>query len=175
MSEDTLKWLDFYYSLPESGRDALSMVPSEFAGEMFPSAAVAETDAGDISYLDALTEEEVLQTEALAQQYFIEDAPMFEGVDQIYPVTADTTLYGNAGCLLYTSIKQMKPAKEKEHCHKYKAHEKSLYKPLQYCHLQTYFNSFRIRIFPIIQSVKAAAKSTPYISIPVYHGADCHS
>lgn len=97
VSEDTLKWLDFYYSLPESGRDALSMVPSEFAGEMFPSAAVAETDAGNISYLDALTEEEVLQTEALAQQYFIEDAPMFEGVDQIYPVAADTTLYGNAG------------------------------------------------------------------------------
>lgn len=97
VSEDTLKWLDFYYSLPESGRDALSMVPSEFVNEMFPSAAVLETDTGDASYLDALTEEEVLQTEALAQQYFTEDAPAFEGVDQIYPVASDAALYGNAG------------------------------------------------------------------------------
>ncbi len=97
VSEDTLKWLDFYYSLQESERDALSMVPSEFVGELFPSAAVSETNVNDASYLDALTEEEVLQTEALAQQYFTEDAPTFEGVDQIYPVSSDAALYGNAG------------------------------------------------------------------------------
>ena len=95
VSEDTLKWLDFYYSLPETDRDALSMVPSEFYGEMFP--VTAETESAEFSYLDALSEEDLQQTETLAQKYFVEETPSFEGVDQIYPVDSDTSLYHNAG------------------------------------------------------------------------------
>lgn len=95
VSEDTLKWLDFYYSLPEVDRNALSMVPSEFVGDVFP--AVYETTSAEVSYLDALTDEEIRQTEALAQQYFVEEIPAFEGVDQIYPVSSDTSLYHNIG------------------------------------------------------------------------------
>ena len=34
ISSDTLKWLDFYYSLSESDRNALSMIPSEFLRSM---------------------------------------------------------------------------------------------------------------------------------------------
>ena len=34
ISSDTLKWLNFYYSLSESDRNALSMIPSEFAGQI---------------------------------------------------------------------------------------------------------------------------------------------
>ena len=30
ISSDTLKWLNFYYSLSESDRNALSMIPSDF-------------------------------------------------------------------------------------------------------------------------------------------------
>lgn len=94
VSEDTLKWLDFYYSLAEQDRNALSMVPREFSGELV---AVMETAGSEDSYMDALTEAELLETEALAQSYFTYDTPIFEGVDQIYPVTNDLTLYHNSG------------------------------------------------------------------------------
>lgn len=98
VSEDTLKWLNFYYALSDTDRAAINMVPSEFTDgkTAFPITAM-ETAPVEISYTDALTEEELLVTEALAQQYFTEDAPVFEGVDQIYPVNFDDSLYGNAG------------------------------------------------------------------------------
>lgn len=97
VSDDTLRWLDFYYSLPETDRNALSMVPTEFIGEMFPFPAISDSEAGEISYLNALTDEEILQTELLAQQYFSDEALGYEGVDQIYPVDSDTSLYNNIG------------------------------------------------------------------------------
>lgn len=97
ISEDTLKWLNFYYSLSETDRNAVNMVPSEFAGSMNIYSAVTETSQEEVSYMDALTEEELQVTETLAQKYFTEDAPVFEGVDQIYPVDCDHTLYSNAG------------------------------------------------------------------------------
>lgn len=101
VSEDTLQWLDFYHSLPEADRLALSMVPSEFYQEL-RSAAAQETsretsDKPAVSYLEALTETELSETESLAMHYFTEVDPSFEGVDQIYPVDADDGNYQNAG------------------------------------------------------------------------------
>ena len=102
VSEDTLQWLDFYYSLPESDRLALSMVPSEFSQELRSAVSTQETsrETGDqpaVSYLEALTESELSETEALAMHYFTEVDPSFEGVDQIYPVDAEDGNYQNAG------------------------------------------------------------------------------
>lgn len=97
VSEDTLKWLNFYYTLSDTDRAAINMIPSEFSEILTTFASAMETAPTEVSYTDALTEEELLTTEALAQQYFTEDAPVFEGVDQIYPVNFDDSLYGNAG------------------------------------------------------------------------------
>lgn len=97
VSEDTLKWLNFYYTLSDTDRAAINMIPSEFSEILTTFASPMETAPTEVSYTDALTEEELLTTEALAQQYFTEDAPVFEGVDQIYPVNFDDSLYGNAG------------------------------------------------------------------------------
>ena len=96
VSDDTLKWLDFYYTMPETDRDALSMVPNEFSEALNSSLAVVETTGTDTSYLSALSGEELAETENLAQIYFTEDVPVFEGVDQIYPLDRDA-LYHNAG------------------------------------------------------------------------------
>lgn len=99
VSEDTLKWLNFYHSLSEADRNAVNMIPSEFSGDMavYSAPIALETSQDEICYTDALTDEDLARTEALAQQYFTEDAPVFEGVDQIYPVNSDNALYGNAG------------------------------------------------------------------------------
>ena len=98
LSADTLKWLNFYYSLSEADRNALSMIPSEFAGQIpGGSAAVTETDASGTSYLEALTQEELDDTEALAQYYFTEEVTSFEGVDQIYPADSSDPQYHNSG------------------------------------------------------------------------------
>ena len=60
LSSDTLKWLNFYYSLSESDRNAVSMIPSEFAGQISGNTlAVSETDTSASSYLEALTQEEL--------------------------------------------------------------------------------------------------------------------
>lgn len=98
LSADTLKWLNFYYSLSESDRNALSMIPSEFAGQVASgSPAAVETSASESSYLDALTQEELDATEALAQYYFTEEVTSFEGVDQIYPAESSDPQYHNSG------------------------------------------------------------------------------
>ena len=92
LSDDTLKWLNFYYSLSESDRNALSMIPSEFAGQIpSGSTAVNETAVSGTSYPEALTQEELDATEALAQYYFTEEVTSFEGVDQIYPAAVSYT------------------------------------------------------------------------------------
>ena len=101
VSEDTLEWLDFYYSLTAQERLAVSMIPSEFASEVrtaaIASAVETSSSAQNISYRDALTEEELAETEALAMHYFTEEVPTFEGVDQIYPADSEEPLYHNAG------------------------------------------------------------------------------
>lgn len=97
VSEDTLQWLDFYYSMPEADRLAISMVPSEFSAEIGPAIAMETSDEAAVSYLAALTEEDLAETEALAMHYFTEVDISFEGVDQIYPVDADEGNYANAG------------------------------------------------------------------------------
>ena len=98
LSDDTLKWLNFYYSLSESDRNALSMIPSEFDGQVASgSPAAVETSASESSYLDALTQEELDATEALAQYYFTEEVTSFEGVDQIYPAESSDPQYHNSG------------------------------------------------------------------------------
>lgn len=98
LSSDTLKWLNFYYSLSESDRNALSMIPSEFAGQVSGSGmTVNETSASNTSYLEALTQEELDTTEALAQYYFTEEVTSFEGVDQIYPADSSDPQYHNSG------------------------------------------------------------------------------
>ena len=98
ISSDTLKWLNFYYSLSESDRNALSMIPSEFAGQISGNSMDAnETSASGSSYLEALTQEELDATEALAQYYFTEEVTSFEGVDQIYPADSSDPQYHNSG------------------------------------------------------------------------------
>ena len=98
ISSDTLKWLNFYYSLSESDRNALSMIPSEFAGQISGNSMSAnETSTSDSSYLEALTQEELDATEALAQYYFTEEVTSFEGVDQIYPADSSDPQYHNSG------------------------------------------------------------------------------
>lgn len=97
VSEDTLEWLDFYYSMPEADRLAISMVPSEFSSDIGPAVAMETSGGPAPSYLAALTEEELSETEALAMHYFTEVDVSFEGVDQIYPVDADEGNYTNAG------------------------------------------------------------------------------
>ncbi len=101
VSEDTLQWLNFYYSLSEAERLAISMVPAEFYDDRFGTAAARETSSTEIvaaaSYLEALTEEELSETEALAMHYFTEVDSSFEGVDQIYPVDTGEGNYTNHG------------------------------------------------------------------------------
>lgn len=101
VSEDTLEWLDFYYSLTAQERLAVSMIPSEFVSEArtaaIASAVETSSSAQNVSYREALTEEELAETEALAMHYFTEEVPTFEGVDQIYPADSEEPLYHNAG------------------------------------------------------------------------------
>ncbi len=101
VSENTLEWLDFYYSLTAQERLAVSMIPSEFASEArtaaIASAVETSSSAQNVSYREALTEEELAETEALAMHYFTEEVPTFEGVDQIYPADSEEPLYHNAG------------------------------------------------------------------------------
>ena len=95
LSEDTLRWLEWYQSLPEDKRDALSFVPNEFV----TSGVVAmETDATEAPpYLASLTEEELLETEELARFYFTEASTGFAGVESIYPADDNNPLYQNTG------------------------------------------------------------------------------
>lgn len=103
VSKDTLKWLHFYDSLSEAERNALNMIPSELADELPPERFTMETAAPASfsedapSYIEALTEKELNETEDLAQSYFNESSSDGEGVDQIYPLDGDFALYHNAG------------------------------------------------------------------------------
>lgn len=97
LSQDTLQWLSFYYAMPEADRLAINMVPSEFSEERGPSLAMETPAEASVSYLGALSEEDLAVTEALAMHYFTEVDISFEGVDQIYPVDADKGNYANAG------------------------------------------------------------------------------
>ena len=98
LSDETLKWLNFYYGLSESDRNAVSMIPSEFAGDLpGSSVAVSETNDAGNSYVEALTQEELDATEELAQYYFTEEVTSFEGVDQIYPADSSDPQYHNSG------------------------------------------------------------------------------
>ena len=95
LSEDTLKWLEWYQTLPEDSRDALSFIPGEFISS---GAATSETDTDfSPSYLAALTEEELLETEELARYYFTEASVGFDGVEEIYPAEDNCYLYRNTG------------------------------------------------------------------------------
>lgn len=96
LSESTLQWLNFYYSLSDAERDALSMIPSEFMDETATISAL-ETSETPSSYLESLTDQELEETELLAQSYFTQTTPAFEGVDQIYPAPDDFFLYDNPG------------------------------------------------------------------------------
>lgn len=102
VSKDTLKWLHFYDSLPEAERLAINMIPSELADELPDRIAVETEMASSLaenapSYIDALSEKELNETEDLAQSYFNEESADSEGVDQIYPLDGDSSLYHNAG------------------------------------------------------------------------------
>lgn len=97
VSEDTLKWLNFYHSLSEADRNTISMVPSEFYSDRFGAVPITEETSHSTTYIGALTDSELQETEELAQRYFTEDSPVFEGVDQIYPVDSEEPLYRNAG------------------------------------------------------------------------------
>lgn len=102
LSEDTLKWLEWYHSLPEDQQLALNMVPSEFIDPANPPTAVeTSADLGleeeNPSYLEALSEEDLEETEELARYYFTEKTPVFEGVEEIEPADDASPFYKNAG------------------------------------------------------------------------------
>ena len=71
LSEDTLKWLEWYHTLSEDYRNALSFVPSEFThpGTVHTLETEDETPP---AYTAALTEAELLETQELAHYYFTE-------------------------------------------------------------------------------------------------------
>lgn len=96
LSEDTLKWLEWYHTLSEDYRNALSFVPSEFThpGTVHTLETEDETPP---AYTAALTEAELLETQELAYYYFSEASTGFEGVEEIYPAKDDNPLYQNTG------------------------------------------------------------------------------
>lgn len=93
LSEDTLKWLDWYFTLPEENRNALSFIPNEFIESR--GSVTMETDYENLpSYTQALTPEELSETEALARVYFAEG---FDGIEEILLAKDDFFLYQNTG------------------------------------------------------------------------------
>lgn len=93
LSQDTLKWLDWYYTLSEENRNALSFIPSEFVGSKNVYALESEA-ASTPSYTQALTEEELKETEELARSYFSEG---FDGIEELLLAQDDFPLYQNTG------------------------------------------------------------------------------
>lgn len=86
-----------YTSTVSQETQTSSLAPASLPG-VFADAQTTEAAAGDdTSYLEALSADELSETEQLAQVYFTEEAPEFEGVDQIYPLDNDESLYHNAG------------------------------------------------------------------------------
>lgn len=96
LSEDTLKWLEWYHTLSEDNQNALSFVPSEFThpGTVY---ALETKDETPPAYTAALTEAELLETQELAHYYFSEASTGFEGVEEIYPAEDSNPLYQNLG------------------------------------------------------------------------------
>lgn len=96
LSEDTLKWLDWYDSLPEKEQMAINFVPSEF---ILPgSAHTAETRSAEVpAYAGSLTEEELAETEELAYYYFTEASSGYGGVEEIQLADDALPLYQNTG------------------------------------------------------------------------------
>ena len=93
LSEETLKWLDWYSTLPEENRNALSFIPSEFINSR--GVLTIETDCeNQPSYTQALTLDELSETEKLARVYFSEG---FDGIEEILLAKDDFFLYQNTG------------------------------------------------------------------------------
>lgn len=98
LTEDTLKWLDWYHTLPEDQRLALNFVPSEFTSDLSRERyATMETDQDTPAYTAALTETELQDTAELARYYFTELNPEFEGVEQLMTADDSDPQYQNAG------------------------------------------------------------------------------
>lgn len=96
LSEDTIKWLEWYDTLSEESQNALSFIPSEFTRP----GTVYTLETGDESipaYTASLTEAELLETQELAYYYFSEASTGFEGVEEIYPAKDNDPLYQNTG------------------------------------------------------------------------------
>ncbi len=97
VSEDTVRWLDWYHTLPEDQQDALNFVPSEFYQDLFGDSAVLETASESPAYLASLTEDDLTETAELARYYFTELNPVFGGVEQLMPADDSFALYHNIG------------------------------------------------------------------------------
>lgn len=97
LSEDTQKWLNWYYTLADEERDSLSFIPSEFI--VYGSNYTVETDQSQDApaYAASLTDEELAATEELARYYFTEKSPGFGGVEEILPAEDDFPMYKNTG------------------------------------------------------------------------------
>lgn len=96
LSEDTLKWLEWYYTLSEDSRNALSFVPAEFIRSGTGHTMETEYETFP-AYSAALTEAELLETEELAYYYFTEDSADFEGIEEICLAKDDNPHYHNIG------------------------------------------------------------------------------
>lgn len=96
LSEDTLKWLQWYDTLSEKEQMAVNFVPTEF---ITPGSYAIETDeAAEVpAYAGSLTEEELADTEALAYYYFTEGSTGYDGVEEIQLAPDDFSLYQNTG------------------------------------------------------------------------------
>ena len=104
LSADTVKWLEWYHTLPKEQQEVLNFVPSEFIenGSVIrslpPEGADSEAPAADAAaYLEALSEADLFDTEELAYYYFTEQAPDFGGIVEIRPASDDSPIYRNKG------------------------------------------------------------------------------
>lgn len=97
LTDDTLKWLDWYHSLPEEQRLATNFIPSEFASELSKERYAMETSQDTPAYTASLTEEELQDTAELARHYFTELSPELDGVEQLIPAEDSDPQYQNAG------------------------------------------------------------------------------
>lgn len=97
VSADTIRWLDWYHTLPEDQQDALNFVPSEFCQDLFGEVATMETASESPAYLASLTDDELTETAELARYYFTELNPVFGGVEQLTPADDTFALYHNIG------------------------------------------------------------------------------
>lgn len=109
LSEDTLQWIEWYQSLPEEQQAALSFVPSGFDDNRYTAAVENGDEEGtagqaemifypdSTGYLEALSEEDLIETEEIARYYFTELSPVYDGVEHIEPAEDDNPLYQNVG------------------------------------------------------------------------------